>query len=95
MRNISNSKISNYGLNRRSFLNNPRYKSSGRVKTKPTFNHLINETHNQFLEKWGPFMEVNKPDIYESMTGKKLKNLSLSYPNRRKKLKKLILLMMI
>ena len=74
MRNISNSKISNYGRNRRSFLNNPRYKSDGRVKTKPTLNQLINETHNQFIERWGPFMEVNKPDIYESMTGKKAKN---------------------
>ena len=71
MRNISNSKISNYGRNRRSFINNPRYKSGGRVKTKPTLNQLINETHNQFVKKWGPFMEVNKPDIYESMTGKK------------------------
>jgi hypothetical protein len=52
MRNISNSKISNYGRNRRSFLNNPRYKSDGRVKTKLTFNQLVNETHNQFVEKW-------------------------------------------
>ena len=73
MRNISDSKISYYGRNRRSFLNNPRYKSRGRVKTKPTFNQLIKDTHNQFIEKWGPFMEVNQPAIYESMTGKKAK----------------------
>ena len=73
MKNISQSKISYYARNKRSFLNNPRYKSRGRVKTKPTFNQLINETHNQFIEKWGPFMEVNQPAIYESMTGKKAK----------------------
>ena len=86
MRNISNSKISNYGLNRRSFLNNPRYKSSGRVKTKPTFNQLIKDTHNQFIEKWGSFMEVNQPDIYESMTGKKAKNpLAEIEPNKEDK----------
>ena len=74
MKNISQSKISYYARNKRSFLNNPRYKSRGRVKTKPTFNQLIKDTHNQFIEKWGSFMEVNKPDIYESMTGKKAKN---------------------
>ena len=86
MRNISNSKISNYGRNRRSFLNNPRYKSDGRVKTKPTLNQLINETHNQFIERWGPFMEVNKPDIYESMTGKKAKKpLAKVEPNKEDK----------
>ena len=89
MRNISNSKISNYGLNRRSFLNNPRYKSSGRVKTKPTFNHLINETHNQFLKKWGPFMEVNKPDIYESMTGKKAKKAIIELSQQKEEVKKI------
>ncbi len=71
MRNISNSKISNYGRNRRSFVNNLRYNSDGRVKTKPTLNQLINETHNQFVEKWRPFMKVNQRDIYDSMTGKK------------------------
>ena len=73
MKNISQSKISYYARSRRSFLNNPRYKSDGRVKTKPTFNQLIKDTHNQFIEKWGPFMEVNQPAIYESMTGKKAK----------------------
>ena len=71
MKNISQSKISYYWRNRRSFLNNPRFKSKGRVKTKPTLNQLIKQTHNQFVEKWGPFMEVNQPAIYESMTGKK------------------------
>ena len=73
MKNISQSKISYYARNKRSFVNNPRYKSRGRVKTKPTFNQLIKDTHNQFIEKWGSFMEVNQPDIYESMTGKKAK----------------------
>ena len=73
MRNISDSKISYYARNKRTFLSNSRYKSSSRVKTKPTFNQLIKDTHNQFIEKWGPFMEVNQPAIYESMTGKKAK----------------------
>ena len=73
MKNISQSKISYYARNKRSFLNNPRYKSDGRVKTKPTFNQLIKDIHNQFIEKWGPFMEVNQPATYESMTGKKAK----------------------
>ena len=69
MRKISDSKISYYGRNRRVFLSNPRYKSDSRVKTKPTFNQLIKEAHNQFIEKWGTFMEVNDPALYESMTG--------------------------
>jgi hypothetical protein len=69
MRNIPDSKISYYGRNKRVFLSNPRYKSDSRVKTKPTLNQLIKETHNQFIEKWGPFMEVNDPALYESMTG--------------------------
>ena len=86
MRNISDSKISYYARNKRTFLSNPRYKSSGRVKTKPTFNQLIKDTHNQFIEKWGPFMEVNKPDIYESMTGKKAKKpLAKVEPNKEDK----------
>jgi len=71
MTNISQSKISYYWRNRRSFLNNPRYKSRGRVKTKPTLNQLIKQAHNQFVKQWGPYMEVNQPAIYESMTGKK------------------------
>ena len=86
MRNISDSKISYYARNKRTFLSNPRYKSRGRVKTKPTFNQLIKDTHNQFIEKWGPFMEVNKPDIYESMTGKKAKKpLAEVEPNKEDK----------
>ena len=86
MKNISQSKISYYARNKRSFLNNPRYKSRGRVKTKPTFNQLIKDTHNQFIEKWGPFMEVNQPAIYESMTGKKArKPLVEVEPNKEDK----------
>jgi hypothetical protein len=69
MRNIPDSKISYYGRHRRVFLSNPRYKSDSCVKTKPTFNQLIKETYNQFIEKWGTFMEINDPALYESMTG--------------------------
>ena len=86
MKNISQSKISYYARNRRSFLNNPRYKSDGRVKTKPTFNQLIKDIHNQFIEKWGPFMEINQPATYESMTGKKArKPLVEVEPNKEDK----------
>jgi hypothetical protein len=89
MRLISDSKISSYGRNRRVFLDNPRYKSSGRVKTKPTFNQLIKETHNQFIEKWGPFMEINDPALYESMTGKKAKKPIIELSNSKDEVKKI------
>ena len=89
MRKISNSKISNYGRNKRVFLNNPRYKSSGRVKTKPTFNQLIKDTHNQLIEKWGPYMEVNDPALYESMTGKKAKKPVMEVSDSKEEYKKI------
>ena len=89
MRNIPNSKISYYGRNRRVFLSNPRYKSDSRVKTKPTLNQLIKDTHNQFIEKWGPFMEVNDPALYESMTGKKAKKPFIEVSNSKEEVKKI------
>jgi hypothetical protein len=89
MRNISDSKISYYGRNKRGFLSNPRYKSDSRVKTKPTFNQLIKETHNQFIEKWGAFMEVNDPALYESMTGKKAKKSVIEVSNSKEEVKKI------
>ena len=89
MRNISDSKISYYGRNRRVFLDNPRYKSVGRVKTKPTFNKLIKETHNQFIEKWGTFMEFNDPALYESMTGKKARKSVIETSNSKEEVKKI------
>jgi hypothetical protein len=87
MRNISDSKISYYARNKKTFLSNSRYKSSGRIKTKLTFNQLIKDTHNQLIEKWGSYMEINDPSLYESMLVKKLENLSLKFPIQRKKLK--------
>jgi len=89
MRKISDSKISYYGRNRRVFLSNPRYKSDSRVKTKPTFNQLIKEAHNQFIEKWGTFMEVNDPALYESMTGKKAKKPIIGLSNSKDEVKKI------
>ena len=89
MKNISQSKISYYARNKRSFLNNPRYKSDGRVKTKPTLNQLIKETHNQFIEKWGAFMEVNDPALYESMTGKKAKKPVFEFSESKEEVKKI------
>jgi hypothetical protein len=89
MRNISDSKISYYGRNRRVFLDNPRYKSVGRVKTKPTFNKLIKETHNQFIEKWGTFMEFNDPALYESMTGKKARKPVFEFSESKEEVKKI------
>ena len=89
MRNISQSKISYYWRNKRSFLNNPRYKSRCRVKTKPTLNQLIKQTHNQFVEQWGPYMEVNQPAIYESMTGKKAKKPIIEYALPKEEVKEI------
>jgi hypothetical protein len=89
MRNISDSKISYYARNKRTFLSNPRYKSSGRVKTKPTFNQLIKDTHNQLIEKWGPYMEVNDPSLYESMTGKKARKAVIEVSDSKEKVKKI------
>ena len=84
MRNISQSKVSYYWRDRRSFLNNPRYKSRGRVKTKPTLNQLIKQTHNQFVEQWGPYMEINQPAVYESMTGKTAKKAVVEHISKSK-----------
>ena len=89
MRKISDSKISNYGRNRRVFLDNPRYKSVGRVKTKPTLNQLIKDTHSQFIEEWGPYMEVNNPTLYESMTGKKAKEPVVEFSESKEEIKKI------
>ena len=89
MRNISDSKISYYGRNRRVFLSNPRYKSDSRVKTKPTFNQLVKDTHNQFIEKWGSFMEVNDPALYESITGKKAKKPVIEFSESKEEVKKI------
>jgi hypothetical protein len=89
MRKISDSKISNYGRNKRVFLNNPRYKSVGRVKTKPTFNQLIKDTHNQLIDKWGPYLEVNDPALYESMTGKKAKKPVFEFSESKEEIKKI------
>jgi hypothetical protein len=88
MRNIPDSKISYYGRNRRVFLSNPRYKSDSRVKTKPTFNQLVKDTHNQFIEKWGSFMETNNPALYESMTGKKAKKPVIEFSESKEEVKK-------
>ena len=89
MRNISDSKISYYARNKRTFLSNSRYKSSGRVKTKPTFNQLIKQTHNQFIENWGPYMEVNNPALYESLTGKKAKKSVIEFSEVKEEVKKI------
>ena len=89
MRKISDSKISYYGRNKRIFLNNPRYKSVGRVKTKPTLNQLIKDTQNKFIEEWGPYMEVNNPALYESLTGKKAKKLVIEFSEAKEEVKKI------
>ena len=89
MRNISDSKISYYARNKRTFLSNPRYKSSGRVKTKPTLNQLIKETHNKYIEKWGSYLEINDPALYESMTGKKAKKPVFEFSESKEEVKKI------
>jgi hypothetical protein len=89
MRNIYDSKISYYGRNKRVFLSNPRYKSGSCVKTKPTLNQLIKDTHNQLIEKWGPYLEFNDPVLYESMTGKKAKKPVFELTDRKEEIKKI------
>ncbi len=89
MRNIYDSKISYYGRNKRVFLSNPRYKSSSRVKTKPTLNQLIKDTHNQLIEKWGPYLEFNDPALYESMTGKKARKPVIESSDLNEEVKKI------
>ena len=89
MRNIYDSKITYYGRNKRVFLSNPRYKSGSRVKTKPTLNQLIKDTHNQLIEKWGPYLEFNDPVLYESMTGKKAKKPVFELTDRKEEIKKI------
>jgi hypothetical protein len=89
MRKISDSKISYYGRNKRSFLSNPRYKSGSRVKTKPTLNQLIKETHNKYIAKWGSYLEINDPALYESMTGKKAKKPVLEFSKSKEEVKKI------
>ena len=77
MRNISDSKISYYGRNKRIFLSNPRYKGSGCVKTKPNFNLLIKQETARFIEECGPSIRVKEPALYSSITGKKVKQAPL------------------
>jgi hypothetical protein len=89
MRKISYSKISYYGRNKRSFLLNPRYKSGSRVKTKPTLNQLIKETHNKYIAKWGSYLEINDPALYESMTGKKAKKPLFEFTESKEEVKKI------
>ena len=89
MRNISDSKISYYARNKRVFLSNPRYKSGSRVKTKPTLNQLIKDTHNQLIEKWGPYLEFNDPALYESMTGKKARKPVIESSDLNEEVKKI------
>jgi hypothetical protein len=89
MRKISDSKISYYGRNKRSFLSNPRYKSGSRVKTKPTLNQLIKETQNKYIAKWGSYLEINDPALYESMTGKKAKKPVFEFSESKEEVKKI------
>ena len=89
MRKISDSKISYYGRNKRSFLSNPRYKSGSRVKTKPTLNQLIKETHNKYIAKWGSYLEINDPALYESMIGKKAKKPVFEFSESKEEVKKI------
>ena len=89
MRKISDFKISYYGRNKRSFLSNPRYKSGSRVKTKPTLNQLIKETHNKYIAKWGSYLEINDPALYESMTGKKAKKPVFEFSESKEEVNKI------
>ena len=61
------SKVSYYGLNKRIFLSNPRYKSGSCVKTKPNFNLLIKQETARFIEECGSSLMIKDPDLYSSI----------------------------
>ena len=57
------SKVSYYGLNKRIFLSNPRYKSGSCVKTKPNFNLLIKLEKARFIAECGPSIKIKDPAL--------------------------------
>ena len=71
------SKVSYYGLNKRIFLSNPRYKSGSCVKTKPNFNLLIKLEKARFIAECGPSIKIKDPALYSSIIGKKVKSTPL------------------
>jgi hypothetical protein len=71
------SKVSYYGLNKRIFLSNPRYKSGSCVKTKPNFNVLIKLEKARFIAECGPSLKIKDPALYSSIIGKKVKSAPL------------------
>ena len=50
---------------------------------------IIKDTHNQLIEKWGPYMEVNDPSLYESMTGKKAREPIIEVSDLNEEVKKI------
>ena len=52
-------------------------------------NQLIKDTHNQLIEKWGPYLEVNDPALYESMTGKKARKPVIEVSDSKEEVKKI------
>jgi hypothetical protein len=71
------SKVGYYGLNKRIFLSNPRYKSGSCVKTKPNFNLLIKLEKARFIAECGPSIKIKDPALYSSIIGKKVKSAPL------------------
>ena len=71
------SKVSYYGLNKRIFLSNPRYKSGSCVKTKPNFNLLIKLEKARFIAECGPSIKIKDLALYSSIIGKKVKSAPL------------------
>jgi hypothetical protein len=67
------SKVSYYGLNKRIFLSNPRYKTGSCVKTKPNFNLLIKQESARFIEECGSSLMIKDPALYRSIITKKVK----------------------
>jgi len=77
MSDLHPSKVSYYGLNKRILLSNPRYKSSGNVKTKPNFNLLIKLEKARFIAECGRSIKIKDPALYSSIIGKKVKSVPL------------------
>jgi len=46
-------------------------------------------THNKYIAKWGSYLEINDPALYESMTGKKAKKPVFEFSESKEEVKKI------
>ena len=53
------------------------------------FNANIEFSHDQLIEKWGTYLEVNDPALYKSMTGKKATKPVIGVSDSKEEVKKI------